>query len=77
MGWLRQPKILRRLHFKFYDKVSIGQKRLIDDHVDKRDIKFTILAGSKEISEEKFTLKNMKTGEQEVTDLAGLIKLLT
>jgi len=55
----------------------IGQKRLIAGYADKRDIKFTILAGSNEISEEKFTLKKMKTGEQEITDLAGLIKSLT
>ncbi|EIJ40034.1 histidyl-tRNA synthetase [Galbibacter orientalis DSM 19592] len=35
---------------------------------NKRNIPFVVLAGSKEIQEEKFTLKNMKTGEQfEVT----------
>lgn len=35
---------------------------------NKRNIPFVVLAGSKEIQEEKFTLKNMKSGEQfEVT----------
>ena len=68
---LRQAGISAEL---YPDEAKMGKQM---GYADKRDIKFTILAGSKEISEEKFTLKNMKTGEQEVTDLAGLIKSLT
>jgi len=68
---LRQAGISAEL---YPDEAKMGKQM---GYADKRDIKFTILAGSKEISEEKFTLKNMKTGEQEGTDLAGLIKSLT
>lgn len=68
---LRQAGISAEL---YPDEAKMGKQM---GYADKCDIKFTILAGSKEISEEKFTLKNMKTGEQEVTDLAGLIKSLT
>jgi len=68
---LRQAGISAEL---YPDEAKMGKQM---GYADKRDIKFTILAGSKEISEEKFTLKNMKTGEQEVTDLAGLINTLT
>lgn len=67
---LRQAGISAEL---YPDEAKMGKQM---GYADKCDIKFTILAGSKEISEEKFTLKNMKTGEQKSADLAGLIKTL-
>ncbi|MDR6301070.1 histidine--tRNA ligase [Mesonia maritima] len=47
------------------------------NHANKRDIPFVVLAGSKEIESELFTLKNMKSGEQfsvSVADLIGKVK---
>lgn len=41
-------------------------------YADKRDIQFTILAGDSEIQKQVFTLKNMKTGEQQSLDFEGL-----
>src|SRR5690606_35736663 len=35
------------------------------NYADKRGIPYVVLAGSKEMEEEKFTLKNMQTGEQD------------
>jgi len=45
-------------------------------YADKRDIKYAVLAGSKEISEESFTLKNMETGEQTHVNFDGLLGTL-
>lgn len=42
------------------------------NYADKRQIGFVVLAGSKEIEEQQFTLKNMKTGEQSKMDFEGL-----
>jgi len=41
-------------------------------YADKRDIPFTVLAGESEMEQKVFTLKNMKTGEQQSLDLAAL-----
>ena len=46
------------------------------NYANKREIPFVILAGEEEIEAEKFTLKNMKTGEQQKVDFAELIKVL-
>ena len=46
------------------------------NHANKREIPFVILAGAEEIEEKKFTLKNMKTGEQERVSLENLISTL-
>lgn len=40
---------------------------------NKRDIPFVVLAGSKEMDDEKYTLKNMRTGEQDRVSLQELI----
>jgi histidyl-tRNA synthetase len=45
-------------------------------YADKRDITYTVLAGDKEMEAEKFTLKNMKSGEQESLDFDGLVNRL-
>lgn len=43
-------------------------------YADKRDIPLVVLAGTKEMEEQKYTLKNMRTGEQRTLDFAGLIE---
>ena len=67
---LRQAGINAEL---YPDAAKMGKQM---GYADKRDIKFTILAGSSEISEEKFTLKNMKSGEQQHLDFEGLLRTL-
>ncbi|PZD78225.1 histidine--tRNA ligase [Mesonia sp. K7] len=42
------------------------------NYANKREIPFVVLAGTSEIEAEQFTLKNMKTGEQELVDFEGL-----
>jgi histidyl-tRNA synthetase len=41
-------------------------------YVQRREIPFVVMAGSNEMADGKYTLKNLKTGEQEVVDLEGL-----
>ncbi|MGY5849677.1 histidine--tRNA ligase [Salegentibacter sp. F14] len=43
-------------------------------YANKRDIPFVVLAGGEEMQQEEFTLKNMKTGEQDTVSLAALTK---
>ncbi|WP_029036465.1 histidine--tRNA ligase [Salinimicrobium xinjiangense] len=45
-------------------------------HANKRDIPFVVLAGAEEIENSKFTLKNMKTGEQSAVTLEELVTKL-
>lgn len=45
-------------------------------YANKREIPFVVLAGESEVQEGKFTLKNMKTGEQEKVRLEELIETL-
>ncbi|TDN85227.1 histidyl-tRNA synthetase [Salegentibacter sp. 24] len=47
------------------------------NYANKREIPFVILAGDKEIQAEEFTLKNMKSGEQQQVDFAELVKFLS
>tara|TARA_R110002072_G_scaffold193809_3_gene350970 strand:- start:616 stop:1992 length:1377 start_codon:yes stop_codon:yes gene_type:complete len=42
-------------------------------YADKREIPFVVLAGGNEMQAHTYTLKNMKSGEQETVDLDGLI----
>jgi histidyl-tRNA synthetase len=42
-------------------------------HANKRDISFVILAGAEEIENRKFTLKNMKSGEQSAVTLEEMV----
>ncbi len=46
------------------------------NHANKRDIPFVILAGAEEIENKKFTIKNMKSGEQQAVSLENLISIL-
>ncbi|HKJ49482.1 MAG TPA: histidine--tRNA ligase [Christiangramia sp.] len=51
------------------DSAKMGKQM---KYADKRDIPFTVLAGEEEMSQQKFTLKHMKSGEQSVLDYDGL-----
>ena len=47
------------------------------NYANRRDIPFVVLAGAEEMEQEKFTLKNMKSGEQfsvSVTELEEKLK---
>jgi len=46
------------------------------NYANKRKIPFVILAGGEEMEQEKFTLKNMKSGEQQKVDFSELAKIL-
>ncbi len=46
------------------------------NHANKRDIPFVILAGAEEMQQEKFTLKNMRSGEQFSVSQEELIEKL-
>src|SRR5690554_168437 len=40
------------------------------NYADKKNISFVLMAGSEEIAQQKFTLKNMKSGEQQMMSLS-------
>ncbi len=52
------------------DKAKIGKQF---QHADKRGIQFAVLVGEEEIKNEKFTLKNLVTGEQDSVDFESLM----
>lgn len=43
------------------------------NYADKKNISFVLMAGSEEIAQQKYTLKNMKSGEQQMVNLAEAI----
>ncbi|WP_372649950.1 histidine--tRNA ligase [Draconibacterium sp.] len=45
-------------------------------YANRKDIAYVILAGDNEIAAQKFTLKNMETGEQQLVDAQELINIL-
>ncbi len=55
------------------DKAKIGKQF---QHADKRGIQFAVLVGEEEIKNEKFTIKNLTTGEQESLSFEDLLKKL-
>lgn len=55
------------------DKAKIGKQF---QHADKRGIQFAVLVGEEEIINEKFTIKNLATGEQKSLDFATLVTVL-
>jgi histidyl-tRNA synthetase len=46
-------------------------------YADKRSIPFVVLAGEKEMESKTYTLKNMKSGNQESFSFDGLVKMLS
>ena len=55
------------------DNTKMGKQM---GYADKRDIPFTVLAGEKEMEAKSYTLKNMKSGEQQSLSLEELISKL-
>ena len=47
------------------------------NYANKKEIPFVVLAGESEIQAQKFTLKNMETGEQKSVSAEDLIKILS
>ncbi|MDV7188094.1 histidine--tRNA ligase [Lutibacter sp. TH_r2] len=45
------------------------------NYANRREIPFVVLAGTSEIEENKYTLKNMQSGEQQVCTLEELVKI--
>ena len=43
---------------------------------DKEDIPYTLIVGEEEIKEEKYTLRNMETGEQEMLSIEEILSIL-
>lgn len=52
------------------DSAKVGKQF---GHADKRNIPFAVIAGTTEMNENKFALKNLKSGEQVLLDMEGLI----
>lgn len=46
------------------------------NHANKRDIPFVVLAGAEEMQQQKFTLKNMKSGDQKSVSLEEMVEEL-
>lgn len=55
------------------DAIKMGKQM---GYADKRDIMYVVLVGETEIKNNQFTLKNMKTGEQQPVDFEQLQKTL-
>ena len=68
---LRQVGITAEL---YPDDAKMGKQM---GYADKRDIPFVVLEGEKEIASQSYTLKKMKSGEQETVSFASLTKKLT
>ncbi len=47
------------------------------NYANRKEIPFVILAGEEEMAAQKFTLKNMETGEQQLVSVEELIKVLS
>lgn len=67
---LRDNKIKAQIYF---EKAKFKK---IFNYADKQQIKYVIVAGEEEFEDKKFSLKNMKTGEQNVIDLKDAINLI-
>lgn len=67
---LRQNKVSAEL---YPDKVKMKKQM---GYANKRSIEFVILAGTSEIKDKKYTLKNMQSGNQKNCSLKELIKIL-
>ncbi|MCG9972608.1 histidine--tRNA ligase [Christiangramia crocea] len=63
---LRNENIVAEL---YPDSAKMGKQM---KYADKRDIPYVVLAGEEEMSQEKFTLKHMKSGEQSSLDIDTL-----
>ncbi len=64
---LRKEGIVAEL---YPDSAKMGKQM---KHADKRDIPYVVLAGEEEMKAQKYTLKHMKSGEQDAINLRALI----
>ncbi len=55
---------------------SVKMKKQMN-YANKKEIPFVVLAGESEMAEQKFTLKNMETGEQNLVSAEELIKIVS
>jgi len=65
---------LKGVNVELYPEASKMKKQMA--YANKRGIEFVVLAGSKEIENQKYTLKNMQSGVQQNCSLKELIELL-
>lgn len=73
---LQAIKHLRKHHIAaelYPDNAKMGKQM---GYADKRNIKYTVLAGSAEMASQTYTLKNMISGEQQQVNLEKLIEIL-
>lgn len=47
------------------------------NYANRKNIPFVIMAGENEMNDQKFTLKNMQTGEQQLVDVVQLVEILS
>ncbi len=59
------------INSEIYPESAKMKKQL--NYANRKEIPFVVLAGDREMQEEKFTLKDMKTGEQRKVTLEELI----
>jgi len=73
---LKAIKELRafNINAELYPDAAKMKKQMM--YANKRDIKFVVLVGANEVSNNTYTLKNMESGEQEELDFIQLKKLL-
>jgi len=63
------------INAEIYPESAKMKKQL--NYANRKEIPYVVLAGEKEIAEKKFTLKNMKTGEQILVTTEKLVELLS
>ncbi|HDR50390.1 MAG TPA: histidine--tRNA ligase [Mariniphaga anaerophila] len=63
------------INSEIYPESAKMKKQMI--YANKKDIPFVVLAGESEMAEQKFTLKNMETGEQNLVTAEELIKIVS
>ncbi|WP_343764778.1 histidine--tRNA ligase [Gangjinia marincola] len=65
----------KKINAELYPDAAKMKKQMT--YADRRDIPFVVLAGTNEISDKTYTLKNMKTGEQQTLVLKDLVEKLS
>ena len=74
---LKAVKNMRKSGIKaeLYPDAAKMKKQM--SHADKRNIQYVVLAGTEEMKNEHYTLKNMKTGDQNTFSIAEMINKIT
>jgi histidyl-tRNA synthetase len=69
--------VLRKsgINAEIYPEADKMKKQM--NYANRKEIPFVVIAGESEILQNKFTLKNMKTGEQELVSPGEMIKVLS